>query len=103
MTPAVFVANEQDEFAVDTDQWLKLANDVLLDEQVGEEVEVSVMYVDEKSIADLNQRFLGKTGPTDVLSFPIDDGPPEPGRIPDSGGTGPGSQSEPEDETISLL
>lgn len=103
MNPAVFVADEQDEHEVNTDQWLKLANDVLLDEQVGEEVEVSVMFVDEKTIADLNQRFLGKEGPTDVLSFPIDEGPPEPGRVPDAGGTGPGSQAEPEDEVISLL
>jgi rRNA maturation RNase YbeY len=48
-------------------------------------------------MADLNKRFLGKDGPTDVLAFPIDDEPIEGGRSPDSGGTGPGFTSEPSD------
>ena len=39
---------------------------------------------------DLNQRFLGKEGPTDVLAFPIDEEVVESGRSPDSGGPGPG-------------
>lgn len=104
MTPAVFVSNEQEDCPVDADRWLRLANDVLLDEQVGEEVEVSIMYVDELSISDLNKRFLGKDGPTDVLSFPIDEGPPESGRVPDAGGSGPGSNAESDaEQTISLL
>ena len=60
MTPAVFVANEQEQHPVDTERWMKLANDVLIAEKVGEDIEVSVMYVDEKTIADLNERFLGK-------------------------------------------
>jgi len=49
----------------------------------------------------LNERFLGKSGPTDVLSFPIDEGPPESGRVPDAGGSGPGY--EPPDEDDSML
>ena len=40
--------------------------------------------------ADLNLRFLGREGPTDVLAFPIDDEAVESGRSPDSGGSGPG-------------
>ncbi|HET9691695.1 MAG TPA: rRNA maturation RNase YbeY, partial [Acidimicrobiales bacterium] len=44
----------------------------------------------------------GKTGPTDVLAFPIDDEPAESGRSPDSGGTGPGFGSDP-DEAPTLL
>jgi probable rRNA maturation factor len=103
MMPVVLVANEQDDVDVDADRFLALANDVLLDEQVGEEVEVAVRYVDEKTMADLNQRFMGKAGPTDVLSFPIDDGPPEVGRTPDNGGTGPGSTTEEDPEIPSLL
>jgi probable rRNA maturation factor len=102
LNPAVFVANEQDDHSVDTDKYLQLANDVLVAEQAGDEIEVSIMFVDEKTIADLNEKFMGKTGPTDVLSFPIDEGPPESGRVPDSGSSGPGGNSEP-DEMVSLL
>ena len=39
------------------------------------ETEVSLLFVDEDAIAALNEQFLGKTGPTDVLSFPIEDEP----------------------------
>jgi len=44
------------------------------------EVELSVIFVDEEHIADLNQSFMGHVGPTDVLSFPLDgvaDGGPD--------------------------
>ena len=34
-------------------------------------VTVSVVVVDDAQITDLNQRFLGKRGPTDVLAFPL--------------------------------
>lgn len=100
--PAVFVANEQDDHEVDTERYLQLANDVLIDEQQTDEVEVSVMFVDEKSIAELNERYMGKKGPTDVLSFPIDEGPSESGRTPDGGTSGPGDTGEAE-EMVSLL
>lgn len=90
MSSAVFVANEQEEHEVDTERWLRLANEVLRSEKIADDVEVSIMYVDEATIAELNERFMSKTGPTDVLSFPIDEGPVQSGRVPDGGGTGPG-------------
>jgi probable rRNA maturation factor len=31
-----------------------------------------VFFVDETTIAELNQEHMGKTGPTDVLAFPVD-------------------------------
>ena len=34
---------------------------------------VAVQYVDAERIAELNAEFRGKEGPTDVLSFPIDE------------------------------
>jgi probable rRNA maturation factor len=71
---------------------------VLTAEGVRGEAELTLLFVDEQSIADLNKRFLGKEGPTDVLSFPIDDDALEPGRSPDSGGSGPGTMPpEPSD------
>jgi probable rRNA maturation factor len=68
----VFAADEQSSHPVDTLRWIKLAEAVLVDEGVRGETEVSLLFVDETAIADLNSRFLGKDGPTDVLAFPID-------------------------------
>ncbi len=93
----VFAADEQDAHPVDTMRWVRLAQAVLAAEGVRGEAELSMLFVDETSIADLNKRFLGKDGPTDVLAFPIDEEPAESGRSPDSGGSGPGFTSEPDD------
>lgn len=35
--------------------------------------ELSVLLVDEGTMADLHQRWMGEPGPTDVLSFPMDE------------------------------
>ena len=37
---------------------------------------VAVEFVDAARIAELNATYRGKDGPTDVLSFPVDDGGP---------------------------
>ena len=86
----VFAADEQSDQPVDTLRWVRLAEAVLDEEGVRGEAELSMLFVDEQAMADLNKRFLGKDGPTDVLAFPIDEEPVEGGRSPDSGGTGPG-------------
>ncbi len=101
MAVDVYAADEQTERAVDLDRWAALARAVLEDRRVRGEVEVSLLFVDEASIAALNQQFLGRDGPTDVLAFPIEDEPLPGGRSPDSGGSGPGV--EPEDEPLTLL
>ncbi len=98
----VFAADEQTAQPVDSLRWVKLAEAVLGHEGVRGEVELSILFVDEGSIADLHKRFLGKDGPTDVLAFPIDEEPAESGRSPDSGGSGPGFSAEPV-EAPSLL
>ena len=91
MAIEVFVADEQAEHPVDTLRWARLAEEILQAEGVRGDAELSMLFVDEQSMADLNSRFLGRTGPTDVLAFPIDEDPGiESGRSPDSGGTGPG-------------
>ena len=102
MAVTVFAADEQAAFPVDTMRWIKLAERVLADEDIRGETEVSILFVDEATIADLNSRFLGKDQPTDVLAFPIDEEPVESGRSPDSGGSGPGFTPEP-DEPPTLL
>jgi probable rRNA maturation factor len=93
----VFVADEQADLPVVTLRWVRLAEAVLEEEGVRGDAELSMLFVDEQAISDLNKRFLGKDGPTDVLAFPIDEEPVEGGRSPDSGGTGPGFASEPTD------
>jgi len=67
---------------------------VLEDRGVKGDAEVSLLFVDETAVAALNERFLGHAGPTDVLSFPIEDEPGPTGRSPDFGGSGPGTSAE---------
>ena len=43
-----------------------------------DECELSIRIVDEKESADFNQRYRGKSGATNVLSFPFDAVTPEP-------------------------
>ena len=76
----VFVADEQAEVAVDALRWVRLARMVLEEQGVRGDAELSMLFVDEKSIGDLNERFLGRDGPTDVLAFPMDDELIESGR-----------------------
>jgi probable rRNA maturation factor len=68
---------------------------VLEAEGITEDTEVSLLFIDEPAIAALNERFLDKQGPTDVLSFPIEDEIDRSGRSPDEGGTGPASIEAP--------
>ena len=93
----VFGADEQSEMGVDVLRWVRLARMVLDEERVPEDAEMSVIFVDEQAMTDLNERFLGGTGPTDVLAFPMDDDVAPGGRQPDQGGRGPGSPSEADD------
>jgi probable rRNA maturation factor len=50
---------------------------ILVGEGVAQGASLAVTFVAEEDIADLNERFMGKSGPTDVLSFPIEDASPE--------------------------
>jgi probable rRNA maturation factor len=56
---------------VDVDRWCRLAALVLEDE--GRRGELTLTFVDRDEIAALNAEHMGKDGPTDVLSFPLDD------------------------------
>ena len=97
----VFGADEQTTVEVDVDRWVTLARDVLVAEGVRGEAELSMLFVDESAIAELNQRFMDATGPTDVLAFPIDD-PVVAGRWPDAGTAGP-DRDDPDPGDLPLL
>jgi len=96
--PTVFGADEQRDVPVDVARWVRLAQLVLDEERVierlGADTEMSLLFVDAATIAELNERFLGSSGPTDVLAFPIDDELPPSGRQPDQGGRGPGTPAD---------
>ena len=102
MAVEVFAADEQDEAPVDAARWVRLAQRVLEAEGMRGDTELSMLFVDEVSMTDLNRRFRGEEGPTDVLAFPIDEDAIEGGRSPDSGGPGPGA-STPEPYEVPIV
>ena len=91
---SIFGSDEQHDVAVDVMRWVSLARLVVDEEKVPGTSELSLLFVDRMTIAELNEKFLGGTGPTDVLAFPMDDDLVLPGRQPDQGGRGPGAPSE---------
>ena len=69
--PRVLISNRQDA-AVDEEALRALARDTLRGEGI-ERAELSVSFVDQDEIAGLHERFMDEPGPTDVLSFTLDD------------------------------
>ena len=80
MTVSVVVADERraaddpEAPPVDLDRWRSLVERSLVTERV-DEGELSVTFVDIEEITGLNREHMGVDGPTDVLSFQIDDEP----------------------------
>ena len=81
----VLFADEQD-VPIVTEDLLRLAELVLEAEGLDDETGVSLVLVDEGQMAELNEAHMGKTGPTDVLSFPIEDAAPGSPPVPSPGG-----------------
>lgn len=100
---SVFGVDEQDDEPVDVGRWVRLAEQVLAAEGVRGNSELSLLFVDEMTIAGLNERHMGKPGPTDVLAFPIDDDGLERGRWPDNGTSGPDRPPHDLDDMPTLL
>lgn len=76
------VEDDQSDHPVDTDRWARLATHALRARGI-ERGELSLTFVDEATITELNAEHMGEDGPTDVLSFPMDD-EPDPAAAPDS-------------------
>jgi probable rRNA maturation factor len=51
----------------------RLARFVMDEMRVHPQAELCIKLVDEDTIAELNQRWMDKSGPTDVLAFPMDE------------------------------
>jgi probable rRNA maturation factor len=75
--PAVLVSNRQD-LPVDGSALAELAR-ATLEREGRTDVELSVSFVDESEIEDLHVRYMDEPGPTDVLSFPLDEDADEEG------------------------
>jgi len=69
--PRVLISNRQDR-PVGEEALRALARDTLRGEGI-DRAELSVSFVEQDEIAGLHERFMDEAGPTDVLSFPLDD------------------------------
>lgn len=80
------MADEQGE-TVNLEQLRGLAELVLREEGYPGDTELTVLLVNEDEMSSYNERFLNRTGPTDVLAFPVEE--LVPGVVPDHDPTGP--------------
>jgi probable rRNA maturation factor len=83
---SIEIANESG-LDVDTDAILDVARHTLTETGVSPLAELSILLVDQEYMTDLNHRWMGGEGPTDVLAFPLDEvsidhGPGENGGEP---------------------
>jgi probable rRNA maturation factor len=68
----VFFSDEQDQ-PVDAHSLRAFAESVVAAEGYAPDTELAVILVGPEQMAEYNQRFMERTGPTDVLAFPLDD------------------------------
>src|ERR671919_688700 len=68
----IFLADEQTD-EVGLSDLHTLGQLVLREEGYSDEVEVTLIFVSESEMAAYNERFLDRTGPTDVLAFPVEE------------------------------
>lgn len=76
----VFVTDEQP-IPVDVAGLRMLIESVLTSEAYPDESEVTLMLVTDDAMTEYNRRFMDRTGPTDVLAFPLEK--LEPGVAPE--------------------
>jgi probable rRNA maturation factor len=68
----VFLSDEQDR-PVDAHSLRGFAETVVGSEGYAADTELSVILVDRDQMSEYNRRFMGRSGPTDVLAFPLED------------------------------
>jgi probable rRNA maturation factor len=64
---------EESGSGVDVARMTRLARFVIERLRVHPQAELCIKIVDEDTIADVNEHWMGKEGPTDVLAFPMDE------------------------------
>ncbi len=65
--------DEQEPRSILTERWGALASDVLVAEGVGVGSELNLTFIGVDEMTELNREHMDGDGPTDVLSFPLDD------------------------------
>ncbi|GGM66409.1 endoribonuclease YbeY [Thermopolyspora flexuosa] len=75
---SIEVANESG-VEIDESALVALAGHVLEEMGIHPLAELSILIVDEPAMAALNEQWMGESGPTDVLAFPMDELRPNPG------------------------
>ncbi|MEP7026898.1 MAG: rRNA maturation RNase YbeY [Actinomycetota bacterium] len=90
---SIEIANESGT-EVDEAHLAALARHVLDGMAVHPLVELSVLLVDEPTMADLHERWMGEPGPTDVLAFPMDELRP-PNQAGGRADRGPAAEPDP--------
>ena len=58
---------------VDSAALVRLATFALDQLRIHPQAELSILLVDEKTMTSYHQKYMGEDGPTDVLSFPLDE------------------------------
>jgi probable rRNA maturation factor len=70
--PAVLISDRQT-IRLDVEGLTALAEETLTAEGSSDRVELSVSFVDDDEMTELHRRYMSEDGPTDVLSFPLDE------------------------------
>jgi probable rRNA maturation factor len=65
--------NNETELEVDEAEFAALARFVLDTLHVHPQSELSILFVDTKAMSELHEQWMDEPGPTDVLSFPMDE------------------------------
>jgi len=69
----VIEVNNETDASVDEVEFAELARYVLGEMHVAEGAELAIMFVDEPAMEQLHIQWMDEPGPTDVLSFPMDE------------------------------
>ena len=80
------VLNETD-YQIDCEEFVRLADFVLSAMHVSTEVELNIIFIDPEPMEELHVRWLDLEGPTDVMSFPMDELRPGTADHPTESGT----------------
>lgn len=85
---SIEVLNESGEADVNEEMLIDVCSFALTEMDVHPDTEATITLVDEPTMADLHVRWMDLKGPTDVMSFPMDELTPGGGR-PDAAPLGP--------------
>jgi probable rRNA maturation factor len=77
---SIEIINESSYLAVDDEQFVLLARYVFEQLSINPDADLTVLFLDEDAMEQLHLDYMGLDGPTDVMSFPIDE--LTPGALP---------------------